>query len=178
MENKNNKNAKILVPIFVIFFVTFMLIAIFTDEEPGLFMVMPIIGSTLFFVFIFVVLIVISTQKKASLEGKNKSDYNHNRTFHKSEWERLGISPNDFSVDDGKYKKSKNSSSKKSSKSSTKFDYEKMSKEEKIEVDSIINRVLSESIDEEGKNWKESFNNRLSSSYDPTKDIKDETRSY
>ena len=46
-------------------------------------------------------------------------------------------------------------------------DYEKDYKELKKDGDSILDRVFKESIDDEGKNWRESFNSRLSSSYDP-----------
>ena len=180
MDNHNNQNNKAVfaVPFIVAFVVIciFMSIAAEFSDEMSIF---PIVGAVIFFVFIFTFLIIITVSQKKKMEnGTAKSDYNHNKTFHKSEWERLGISPNDFKVDDGQYKKNKNSSGKKSSKSTTKFDYEKLSQEEKIEVNSIIDKVLSESIDEEGKNWKSSFESRLSSSYDPTKDIDDETRTY
>ena len=181
-HNNQNKNAVIAVPFIVVFVIicVFMGIAAEFSNEMS---ILPIVGTVFFFVILFTFLIFITVSQKKKVEnGTAKSDYNHNKTFHKSEWERLGISPNDFKVDDGQYKKNKNSSSKKSSKSTskstTKFDYEKLSQEEKIEVNSIIDKVLSESIDEEGKNWKASFESRLSSSYDPSKDIDDETRSY
>ncbi len=177
-HNNQNKNAVIAIPFVVVFVIicVFMGIAAEFSNEMSIF---PIMGAVMFFIFIFTFLIIFTVSQKKKIEnGTAKSDYNHNKTFHKSEWERLGISPNDFKIDDGQYKKNKNSSSKKSSKSTTKFDYEKLSQEEKIEVNSIIDKVLSESIDEEGKNWKSSFESRLSSSYDPTKDIDDETRSY
>lgn len=177
-HNNQNKNAVIAVPFIVVFVIICVFMGI-ASEFSNEMSILPILGTVFFFVILFTFLIFITVSQKKKVEnGTAKSDYNHNKTFHKSEWERLGISPNDFKVDDGNYKKNKNSSNKKTSKSTTKFDYEKLSQEEKIEVNSIIDKVLSESIDEEGKNWKESFNNRLSSSYDPTKDIKDETRSY
>ena len=181
-HNNQNKNAALAVPFIVAFVIicVFMGIASEFSEEISIW---PIVSAVIFFVFLFTALIIVTVSQKKKIEnGTAKSDYNHNKTFHKSEWERLGISPNDFKVDDGQYKKNKNSSGKKSSKSTskstTKFDYEKLSQEEKIEVNSIIDKVLSESIDEEGKNWKASFESRLSSSYDPTKDIDDETRTY
>ena len=177
MNDNNKKTVAVVVPIiFTIFIVGFVMSFVFSEGET--INVYPIIAFGIFIFFISITIMIVASQKKVSMDGKSKSDYNHNKTFHKSEWDRLGLNPNDFKVDDDKFQKKKNKNSKYSPKQSVLMDYDKLSKEEKIEVDSILTKVLNESIDEEGKDWKNKFNERLTSSYDPTKDIKDETRTY
>lgn len=175
MEKNNNKNAIWIVIGAVIFFIA---IGSILQSVPGEFAIYAFMGF-IPFVIVVIVAVVLSNRKNNNHDSTSvrNTQYNHNKSFYKSEWERLGLSPNDFSVDETKYSKNKNKKTNKSQtpKSTVVFDYEKAAREEKIEVDSILTKVLSESVDEEGKNWKESFNNRLKYTYDPTKDVKDET---
>ncbi|MCR5741658.1 MAG: hypothetical protein K6G38_04295 [Gammaproteobacteria bacterium] len=96
------------------------------------------------------------------------SDRNHNRSFHKSEWERLGISPNDFKIDKNNYLKDDPNKPRKITKSKYNESQnnigeakEELLFESRETPDELINRIKKEMSIED--NWLDSFNNRLKS---------------
>ena len=159
--------------------------------------ILGFIGSVIFVIVFFVVLTIVFIERHmtsmltflAPLFGvvfaimvgtfvynaKNMANANKQESRPKqSEWDRLGIKPNDFSVDQTKYSSNKKKSQTKDNldkpKPTVVVDYEKEYKELENDGNQILTKVLSESIDEEGKNWKESFKRRLNSSFDPSKE--------
>ena len=159
--------------------------------------ILGFIGSIIFVIVFFIVLTIIFIERHMTsmltflaplfgvvfaimvgsfvMSARNMANSNKQQSKPKqSEWDRLGIKPNDFSVDQSKYSSNKKKSQSKGNPDKPKptvvVDYEKEYKELEIDGNQILTKVLSESIDEEGKNWKESFKRRLNSSYDPSKE--------
>ena len=142
----------------------------FDDPEELIAKVIPII----FGVFIFTVILAFIV-KNAKVQKHNDSkeekydshtdntQYNHDRTFHRSEFDRLGIDMKEFAIDKNQYIKELHSKNKQTKSTP------KVVEEEPVvieEHEDILKKVISELGESEFSNWRETYEARQHSTYD------------
>ena len=143
----------------------------FDDPEELIVKVIPIMFGVFFFTIILAFIVKNAKAQKHNDSKEEKYDshtdntqYNHDRTFHRSEFDRLGIDMKEFAIDKNQYKKDAPSNKSKSSKSTT-----KIVEEEPVvieEHEDILKKVISELGESEFSNWRETYEARQHSTYD------------
>ena len=84
------------------FFIVLDMLDLFDGED------LSFVPFVVFGFAVFVVIIAALAKKRKEFLSNQKLDQtadNHNKTFHKSEWAKLGIDKNDFAIDKNQYLK-------------------------------------------------------------------------
>ena len=105
-----------------------------------------------------------NSKSNAPKNDKDNTEYNHNRTFHRSEFDRLGIDMNEFAIDKNQYKKDAPSTKTTKNNKPVQKVVEEEIKEE--EHEDILKKVISELGESEFSNWRETYEARQNSTFD------------
>ena len=173
--NKNNKNSNLGLIFILPFFVIVTCIVLFTadviDLDGFLFSIRTIIGFVIFAIIFVIVFVSIKnkTQINNTNDNVNKdvdnTKYNHDRTFHRSEFERIGIDMKEFAIYKNQYKKDAPSTKSKNTKTATKVVEEEPEIAQEAHED-ILKKVISELGESEFSNWRETYEARQNSTFD------------